>query len=110
MAREKEVKLVRHPASGSVNEGENLPEKIVKEREILIQGSTQDENKDLTIYIEEGELIAVEPKEIYKFQLGPGNENLTLQIDKDLLINIQGMLLIFVLGFVMKIIWNFVPI
>ncbi|KAK9911385.1 hypothetical protein M0R45_035301 [Rubus argutus] len=56
----------------------------------LLAASPPGENKDLTIYIEEGELIAVEPKEIYKFQLGPDDENLTLQIDKDLQIHIQG--------------------
>ncbi|KAM5546402.1 hypothetical protein ABKV19_002470 [Rosa sericea] len=50
----------------------------------------QGKSKDLKIYIEEKELIGVEPKEIYKFHLGPDDENLTLRIDKDLLIHIQG--------------------
>ncbi|XP_040362926.1 uncharacterized protein LOC112167436 isoform X1 [Rosa chinensis] len=50
----------------------------------------QGKYKDLKIYIEEKELIGVEPKEIYKFHLGPDDENLTLRIDKDLLIHIQG--------------------
>ncbi|XP_024198951.1 uncharacterized protein LOC112202234 isoform X2 [Rosa chinensis] len=86
----KDEKPRRHPESGSVKQGENLPQKIDKDWEILNQVSNQGENKDIKFFIEERELVAVESKEIYKFHLGPGDKNLSLQIDKDLLFHIQG--------------------